>query len=159
MRGVPSGHRRERGGRCGHPLDCEYVPLSAPRLGGQLPDAVPPPEPATTQRRGVAMESEWDRVTPQLFGMSPSSLRTPPLARCQSNRLVRQRCPPVFPPTLFVLVSAQILHRFPLRSLPEGSAQPHRQPYGGFIEVQVTSPRPYRHICATSGVGQWLGCV
>ena len=88
-------------------------PCRLPLPWKRLPNAVSPTEPATTQRRCVAMEPERNRVTPQLFGMSPGS-RTPPPAMCQNNLLVRQRCPPVFPLTLFVLVSAQTLHRIPL---------------------------------------------
>ena len=93
-------------------------PLSAPHLGRRLPDAVPPTEPATTRRRSIAMETERNRVTPQLDGMSLLVSRTPPIARSRSTTLGRQRCPPVLPSSLCVLVSAPILHRHVPLAIP-----------------------------------------
>jgi hypothetical protein len=87
------------------------------------------------------METERDRVTPQLDRMSPLVSRTPPVVGSRSSTLGRQRRPSVRPPPPCVLVSAPILHRhIPLAIPTKKVGKREQQPNDGFTVVQVTSP-------------------
>ena len=93
-------------------------PLSAPpTLGKRLPDAVPPPELAASRRRGIAVETERNRV-PQHDGVLPLVSRTQPVTRIRCSALRRQGRPPMLPSSLCVLVPAPTLHRHVPLAIP-----------------------------------------
>jgi hypothetical protein len=87
-----TGRTRSRG-RFGSPARLQIPPSRLPHLENRLPEAVSAAELSATSGWRFAMYAEWNRVTPQLGGMSPLVSRTPPIAGSRSSTLGGQRRP------------------------------------------------------------------